>query len=136
MTADKTWYPRKSASSWTIQVERTNAPLASKATMAVTTLSRAKGLLGRDGLPEGEALVFPGCHSIHTIGMRFPIDAIFVDRLRRVVALRPWLGPGRLVFPVWSAWGVVEMAPGTLERVPLQLGDQLNLLPSQELAEK
>ena len=127
---------RQSASSWTIQVDRTGTPLASKARMAVSPFSRAKGLLGRDSLPEGEALVFPECHSIHTIGMRFPIDAIFVDRRWRVVALRPRLGPGRLVFPVWKAWGVVEMAPGTLERVPLQVGDRLNLMPSQELSEK
>ena len=117
-------------------VERTRTPLASKARMALDPLSRAKGLLGTDRLPEDEALVFPECHSIHTIGMRFPIDVIFVDQRWRVVALRPQLRPGRLVFPVWGAWGVVEMAPGTLERVPLQVGDQLNLLPSEELAEK
>lgn len=127
---------RESASSWKIQVERTQLTLASMVRMAVDPLARVKGLLGRDTLPAGEALVFPECHSIHTVGMRFPIDAIFVDKRWRVVALRPRLGPGRLVFPVWNAWGVVEMASGALERVPLQVGDQLNLLPSQELAEK
>ena len=128
--------PRDAETRYQLIVERTHAPLASRARMALDALSRVKGLLGRDSLPEGEALVFPECHSIHTIGMRFPIDAVFVDRRWRVVALRPRLGPGQLVFPVWSAWGVVEMAPGTLERVALQVGDQLNLLPSQELAQK
>ena len=128
--------PRDREEMFQLMVQRTGRPLASKARMALDPISRVKGLLGRDSLPEDEALVFPECHSIHTIGMRFPIDAIFVDRLWRVVALRPRLEPGRLVFPVWRAWGVVEMAQGALERFPLQVGDQLNLLPSQELAEK
>ena len=122
-------HPRNEAT-FQLLVERTRTPLASTVRMAVAPLERAKGLLGRDALPADEALMFPQCHSIHTVGMRFPIDAIFVDKHWRVVALRPRLGPGRLVFPVWRAWGVVEMASGALERVPLQVGDQLNLLPS------
>ena len=128
--------PRDPGTMYRLMVERTRTSLASRARMALDPLSRARGLLGKDRLPEEEALVFPECHSIHTIGMRFAIDAIFVDQRWRVVALRPQLRPGRLVFPVWGAWGVVEMAPGTLDRVPLQVGDQLNLLPSQELTEK
>ena len=113
-----------------IVVLRTQRPLARRAEIARSVLQRMVGLLGRSMLEESEALIFPACRSIHTWGMRFPIDVIFVDRAWRVVALRPKLSPGRLVFPVWKAWGVVEMAPGTLEKIPLEVGDQLNLLPN------
>jgi len=60
--------------------------------------------------------------------MQFPIDAVFVDRAFRVVALREDLSPGRIVSPVWKAWGVVEMAAGSLARVRLAVGDQLHLV--------
>ncbi len=111
---------------WTILVERTHIPLATRATAARTLGERLKGLLGRERLPEGEALIFPGCSSIHTIGMRFPIDAIFVDRDWRVVALhsvRPW----RVVLPVRKAWGVVETPPGTIAQAQVAVGDRLCL---------
>jgi len=114
---------------WRILVERTQEPLATRATAARTLRERLTGLLGRSRLPEGEALVFPRCRSIHTIGMRFPIDAVFVDRGWRVVALRPEVRPGRLVPPVWSAWGVVETPSGTIAKSRVAMGDQLNVHP-------
>lgn len=88
------------------------------------------GLLGRPGLAEGDGLVFPRCQGIHTIGMRFPIDAVFVDRTWRVVALRPYLTPGRLGVWVWKAWGVIELPQGAIARTPVLVGDQLEISPA------
>ena len=96
--------------------------------MARSLGARMKGLLGRRAFGAQNALIFPRCHSIHTLGMRFPIDAVFVDRSWRVVAMRPRLRPGRLVFPVGGAWGVVECAEGAIERAGLSIGDQLRLV--------
>lgn len=102
--------------------------LADKAFVADSLWMRMKGLLGRSTLPDGEALVFPRCRSIHTYGMRFPIDAIFVDHSWRIVALKRALGPWRVVLPVLNAWGVVEVAHGTIDRIGLSVGDRLNLI--------
>ena len=99
--------------------------LARHARVAASWLARMVGLLGRRELPQGEALVFPACNSIHTFGMRFPIDVLFVDRGWRVVAVRETLPPGRMVWPIWKAWGVVELPSGTLSRVGVAVGDQL-----------
>ena len=96
--------------------------------MARTLGARMKGLLGRRSLGAQEALIFPQCRSIHTIGMQCVIDAVFVDRTWRIVAMRPHLRPGRVLFPVIGAWGVVECAEGTLDRAGLSIGDQLQLL--------
>ena len=56
--------------------------------------ARAKGLIGRRGLPPGEGLLILRCNAIHTFFMRFPIDATFYDRQGRVVKvvrnIRPW----------------------------------------------
>lgn len=111
---------------WTILVERTRVPLATRATVARTLGERLKGLLGRERLPAGEALIFPSCRSIHTIGMRFPIDAIFVDREWRVVALNA-VPPARILLPVRRAWGVVETPSGTIAQTQVAVGDQLCL---------
>jgi len=104
---------------------RTRQPLASRVLTARTWFARAKGLLGRAHLSAGEAMWLPRCRSIHTCGMRFAIDAVFVDRQWRVVAVRERLAPWRLVLPVRGAWGVVELAGGTLARMGLGVGDEL-----------
>ena len=45
---------------------------------ALDSKSRRKGLLGRDTLADRHALVLAPCGSVHTFGMRFPIDVLFV----------------------------------------------------------
>ena len=86
------------------------------------------GLLGHARLADGEALIFPDCNSIHTVGMRFAIDVVFVDRTWTVVALREALVPGRFIAPAWSAWGVIEAAAGASQRCELRIGDTLSLI--------
>ena len=55
---------------------------------------RLIGLIGRRSLPKGMALEIPRCRSVHTFGMRFPLDLIWLDGERRVVridrAVPPW----------------------------------------------
>ena len=110
-----------------IRIARTREPLAGRARMANSLRQRMVGLLGQAHLPEGEALVLPRCRSIHMCGMRFPIDAIFVDRAWRVVEVKPHLAPWHMVLPVWKAWGVIETPAGRIDRVGLQVGDQLQV---------
>lgn len=56
--------------------------------------ARARGLIGRRGLPPGQGLLILRCNAIHTFFMRFAIDATFYDRQGRVVKtvrnIRPW----------------------------------------------
>ena len=110
-----------------MRIARTGSPLATDAQIAQSLRQRMVGLLGRTAMPAGEGLIFPHCHSIHTIGMRMAIDVVFVDAQWRVVALRPTLTPGRVVLPVRGAWGVVELGVGAIARAGVQLGDQLLL---------
>src|SRR2546426_11138364 len=50
--------------------------------------TRWRGLLGRDHLPYGDCVLLRPCRSVHTVGMRFPIDVAFVDRDGVVLAVR------------------------------------------------
>jgi uncharacterized membrane protein (UPF0127 family) len=75
---------------------------------------RMRGLLGRDGLPVGELLLLDPCGSIHTFGMRFSIDTLFLDAQWRVVGVRRGLRPNRMAWGGWRARRTLEAASGWL----------------------
>ena len=77
---------------------------------------RLRGLLGRDKLPEGCALLLDPCGAIHTLGMRFTLDLVFLDAGWRVVRLVTGVRPGRwFVWGGWRARRVLEVASGWLD---------------------
>lgn len=112
-----------------IRIERTNQPLARRAETARSLRERMVGLLGRSALPEGEGLILLACHSIHTVFMRFAIDAVFVDGRWKVLHICKALPPGRMSPIVWRAKAVVELPAGAAERAQLEAGDRLVLKP-------
>jgi uncharacterized membrane protein (UPF0127 family) len=106
--------------------ERTARTVAETVEVASTSASRRRGLLGRDSLDAGTALVIAPCSAIHTFFMRFAIDVVFVDRrghvLKIVHDLRPWRIAGSL-----RAYAVIEMAGGRLGQDDIRIGDRLTL---------
>jgi uncharacterized membrane protein (UPF0127 family) len=86
--------------------------------------SRARGLLGRDRV-DG-ALVLRPCRSVHTLGMRFPLDVAYCDgdtTVLRVVRMERH----RLGMPVWRSRLVIEAQAGTFARWNLRPGDRLEI---------
>lgn len=92
--------------------------------IADSFLSRLRGLLGRSGLDEGEGLLISPCRSIHCLGMKFPIDAIFLDKDYRVVAIHPDLQPGAMACNR-KARHVLEIKAGEAVRHNIQVGELL-----------
>ena len=86
--------------------------------------SRRKGLLGRDGI-DGALLLRPA-RSVHTIGMRFPIDVAFCDRDLVVVAVCS-MARYRLGRPRLRAYSVLEAERGAFDRWVLRPGDRLEI---------
>ncbi|MCC7078839.1 MAG: DUF192 domain-containing protein [Acidimicrobiia bacterium] len=87
------------------------------------SLGRTKGLLGRDAMRRDEALWLSPCKSVHTFGMRFPIDVAFLDAGGTILHLVPGMRPRRFSRIVWGARGALEMHAGTLEAVGARVGD-------------
>jgi hypothetical protein len=86
--------------------------------------SRARGLLGRDGI-DG-VLLLPGVRGVHTFAMRFPIDVAFLDRDDRVidiVQMRPW----RLGRTRWRSRSVLEAEAGAMARWSVRVGSTVRL---------
>jgi uncharacterized membrane protein (UPF0127 family) len=61
--------------------------------------------------------------------MRFPIDAVFVDRAGRVVRVVADLPPWRLAIAARGARDVIELPAGTAARTATQAGDELVFEP-------
>ena len=92
--------------------------------VAESRRARARGLLGRDGV-DGALLLRP-CRSVHTLGMRFPIDVAFCDddlHVLRLVTMRRH----RLSRLVWRSRVVIEAEAGAFARWGLQPGDALEV---------
>jgi uncharacterized protein len=86
--------------------------------------ARLKGLLGRPGI-DG-ALLIRHARSVHTIGMRFPIDVAFCDG--DLVVLRTCtMRRHRVGVPVLRARAVIEAEAGAFDRWGLRPGDQLEI---------
>lgn len=95
-------------------------------TLADSPPSRLKGLLGRAGLEHGEGMLLRPAPAVHTYFMRFPIDAVFLDRELRVLGVTPALRPWR-----WArragARAVLELAAGEADRLGVRPGERLTL---------
>ncbi len=79
--------------------------------------ARRRGLahLDAEELPPGHALLFERCRSVHTIGMRFALDLVWLDRAGAVLRVDRAVGPWR-VRTCRPARSVVEAAAGEGER--------------------
>ena len=107
--------------------QRTDEALAERVEVAVTRRDRRKGLLGRSGLEPASALIIAPCFSIHTMFMRFDIDAVFVDEDGRAVKVVRDMPPWRIAVDP-TAHAVVELPAGSLRDRQVNVGDRLYLL--------
>jgi uncharacterized protein len=95
--------------------------------IADSSLRRMVGLLGKRSLAPGCGLFIVPSQAIHTVGMAFPIDVIFVDKKHSVVGLREAVPPFRMTRVFWKALGVLELPPGTIRESRTEVGDQLKV---------
>lgn len=100
--------------------------LATHAAMADTGVRRFVGLLGTRSLPTGDGLVIVPSQGVHTVGMQYAIDVVFVDRGLRVVEVRKSLRPFRMTHLNWRAHSVLELPAHTIEQTGTLVGDELS----------
>jgi uncharacterized protein len=99
--------------------------VATRLKVGGTFWGRLIGLLGQSGLSPGEGLwIFP-CRAIHTLGMRFSIDVIFLDHGNNVVRTAAAVAPSRVRFGGREARSAVELAVGVIEQSCTVPGDRI-----------
>lgn len=98
--------------------------LADRADIAGTSAKRRIGLSKHSGLEPGEGLWIAPCEGVHTFGMKFPIDVIFLSKKKVVLKTRPDMGKRRLALSL-RAYSVLELPAGILAQTGTVAGDQL-----------
>lgn len=88
---------------------------------------RVVGLLGKSSLAEGEALHIKPCGSIHTFGMKFSLDLIFLDSELRVCETAWNVSPNRMVLGGISAKSVIEVESGWINANLFSTGVRLDI---------
>ena len=114
---------------WKISNLTRQTILAEQVEVADHGAKRSKGLLGRNGLDPGEGLWIVPCEAVHTFGMRFPIDLVYIDRKNRVRKVMSQVPAWRLSACL-SAHSVIELASGAVRDTQTKPGDQLEFSPA------
>lgn len=119
---------RSAATRHVLENARTGRVVAAQLLTAFDSASRRRGLLGRDALAPGSALIIAPSNAVHTFFMRFAIDILFVRRDGRVIKVRSAVRPSRLVASL-RAFAVIELPAGALEQSGTMRGDTLICRP-------
>jgi uncharacterized protein len=101
--------------------------LATKVRKADNFVTRLVGLLKRTHLGPEEALWLMPSKGIHTIGMKFPIDVVFLNKDHHVVGLMAELAPNRISAIHFSGYSVLELPSGTIRKSRTEIGDQFEI---------
>ena len=109
--------------------------LATELMIARTHWSRFRGLMATDAsrVRRGQGLWIVPCHGVHTLAMRFPIDAVYLDQERIVIHIEQGLKPWRMAAIRVLATSVLELPTGTVIDTRTELGDQVDILMERPL---
>jgi uncharacterized membrane protein (UPF0127 family) len=109
--------------------------LATELLIARTHWSRFRGLMATDAsrFRRGQGLWIVPCHGVHTLAMRFPIDAVYLDQERVIIHIEQELKPWRMAAIRVLATSVLELPTGTVSDTRTELGDQVDILMERPL---
>lgn len=103
--------------------------LAERAAIAETPHARRRGLLGTDSLGDGAGILILPCRQVHTFGMRYPIDVIFIDDSWKVKRIACRMKPRRLSPIVPASRAVLEIPAAKAEETGTRVGDIIAAVP-------
>jgi len=103
--------------------------LATELCVADTHWTRLRGLLGRDtdDFGNGAGLWIVPCHGVHTLGMGFPIDVIYLDREMKVILVQPDVQPWRFAPVRRLATSVLELPCRMAAETKTAIGDKIEI---------
>jgi hypothetical protein len=101
--------------------------LAESADLADTSAKRRTGLLKHSELLPGQGLWIKPCEAVHTIGMKFPIDVLYLSKACKVLKIRPEMGRWRFSACL-RAHSVLELPSRMASMSSTEVGDQLEFV--------
>ena len=107
-------------------VRETGATLATTVEVAFESEDRKRGLLGRASLDPGHALIIAPCSAVHTFGMQFAIDVVFVARDGKILKITREMGRGRVAASL-RAFATIELRAGAVEAIGVKPGQHVEV---------
>ncbi len=101
-----------------------NVVVADRADIADTSQKRRTGLLKHSNLAAGEGLWIVPCEAVHTFGMNFPIDVLYLSKQKKVLKIRGSMKKSRMSICL-RAHSVLELPAGRAAETGTVVGDQL-----------
>src|SRR5271154_5135367 len=105
------------------------AYLATELALADTHWSRLRGLMGasESDFGDGCGLWIVPCRGVHTLGMGFPIDVLYLDRTMSVIRIQAGMKPWRVAPVTMQAASVLELPCRTTEESGTAVGDRIEI---------
>jgi len=94
---------------------------------AKSIIGRLRGLLGTSKPYEEKVLYICPCSGIHTFGMQYPIDAVFMDKNKTVSRIFLSLKPNKITKINRFDKAVLEFPAGSALKFSIQIGDKLSI---------
>ncbi len=102
--------------------------IVSKVIKAESFYNKLFGLTARRKLKAKEGFYMEYCSSIHTFWMGYSIDAIFLDKKNKVIAIYNNIRPFRVTKFIKNAFSVLELVSGTVGKTSLSVGDVIRFI--------
>ena len=107
-------------------IRETGATLATTVEVAFESAARKRGLLGRASLDPGHALIIAPCSAVHTFGMQFAIDVVFVAKDGQILKITREMERGRITASL-RAFATIEVRAGSVEKIGVAVGQHLEV---------
>ncbi|WP_303867471.1 DUF192 domain-containing protein [Acetobacterium wieringae] len=109
----------------TCRIFKNDTLLFSEIQVADYFVTRLVGLLRTPGLADNQGLLLKKCNQVHTFGMKFSIDVIFISKEGEIVHLQHDMAPGKVSPHVKNAYWVLELKSGSCQKYNLEITQRL-----------
>ena len=105
-----------------------NIIIADNISLADNFIKRVVGLLDKKAISENEGLLIKPCNNIHSFGMRFNFDAVFLDKNNNVKYLIKNMRAFKISPIIFSADKTLELAAGVIDKIKIEVNDVLEFI--------
>ncbi|MCC5853737.1 MAG: DUF192 domain-containing protein [Alkalimonas sp.] len=85
---------------------------------------RMRGLIGHKPLEISQSLIISPCNSVHTFGMTYPLDVVYLNKKYQVIKITLNLKPWRLDYCLGATY-TIEFNSGAAKHYDIKCGDYL-----------
>lgn len=103
--------------------------IAANVRIADSFIKRFKGLLFVDGISQDEGLLISPCNQVHTLGMKFDIDVVFLSKSGEILHTEENMSPGIVGPSIRKCHQVLELKAGVIEKKKIANGRKIAFDP-------